>query len=123
GTCSRFCRERRQTPRSSPWVLLLRLGEFGRDFGPLGEKARHRGLRRGRAGLVGTAVAAIAVIEAARELRAAQRGIALALDELFHALAPSLSLVGAAELSQVMHRAEDFGETHELGIVRAHVAA
>src|SRR5262245_30342675 len=87
------------------------------DFGTLGQEAADGGLGRGGAAIISAAVASIAVVEAACQFGAPQRGRALRIDEVFHAIAPELAVIVAAPLPQVVHWAQDIREAQQLVVV------
>src|SRR5262245_10583035 len=76
------------------------------DLRSFGEEARDGGLRGRRARVVGAAVAAIAIVETARQLGSTQGRRTLGVHQLAHAIAPGLAIVGPAQFAQVVDGAQ-----------------
>src|SRR5215475_5548485 len=75
--------------------------------------------RRG-AGAIALLVAAIAAIEAGDHTRAPLTARGLGVDEGLHLVAPLLAFIGAADIAQIVQRAEDLGEALEAAVEGGH---
>src|SRR5262249_21087960 len=73
-----------------------------------------------RAGAIALLVAAIAAIEAGDHTHAPLAARGLGVDERLHFVAPFLAFIGAANIAQIVQRAEDLGEALEAAVEGGH---
>ena len=105
-------------PMSAPLRILFVVGdEAVRNRGRLIHKSLDRDECWLCAGAVGAGIIAVAAVEAFDEPGSSKRARALRRGEFTHMLAPGLAFVGAAKLTEIMQRAQDFREPEKLAIV------
>src|SRR2546421_4488596 len=98
---------------------LIRIArrDVARDFRALFKVAADRVVSRGRAGAVGLLEAAVAAIEARNQPLAPFPARCLGVDQRLHLVAPDLPFARAANVTQIMQRAEDFRQPLQIALV------
>src|SRR6201987_4951502 len=86
------------------------------DLGAFLEVAANDQVGRRCAGAIALLVAAIAAVEARNHTQASLPARGLCVDEGLHLVAPLLAFVGAADVAQLVPRAEDLGEPLEAAV-------
>src|SRR6476661_6883731 len=113
-------RTNRQTEENFRTATLVRVTrrEVAGYFRALVDIAADRDQRRRRAGPVGLLKPVIAAVEARDHARAAVAARRLRIDQRLHLVAPFGAFVAAADATQIMQGAEDFGETLQVAVER-----
>src|ERR1700757_4382778 len=101
-----------QAIRRPPSVGVARRHLAG-DLRAFLEVAANDQVGRRCAGAIALLVAAIATVEARNHTQASLSARGLGVDEGLHLVAPLLAFVGAADVAQIVQRAEDLGEPLE----------
>src|SRR5256885_284120 len=93
-------------------------GDIPRNAGAFCEIAPDREIGGGCARAIALLESAKATVEARYQPLTPLAARRLGIDQRLHLVAPGLPLLGAANLPQVVQRAEDLGEALQLGLVR-----
>src|SRR5215469_4752388 len=106
--------------RTEPPSVGVARRHLAGDFRAFLEVAANDQVGRRCAGAIALLVAAIAAIEARNHTQTSLPARGLGVDEGLHLVAPLLAFVGAADVAQIVQRAQDLGEPLEAAVEWRH---